>query len=146
MQQYCTTHLVKGEDLNHHGTLFAARAAAWFVEAAFVAAASEHGKPSEIVCRNLHGMSFKIPVKNGTIVQFTSRVVYTGKSSIMVYVSVADSLTGIRAVDGFMTFVTVNEESGVKISHQVKLDVSGDEEESRIRLEALCVRKENIGT
>ena len=42
MKQYETSHLVKQEDLNHHGTLFAARAAAWFVEAAFVAAGCEY--------------------------------------------------------------------------------------------------------
>lgn len=33
MKKYYTTHLVKSEDLNHHGTLFAARTASWFVEA-----------------------------------------------------------------------------------------------------------------
>lgn len=33
MRKYYTTHLVKSEDLNHHGTLFAARMASRFVEA-----------------------------------------------------------------------------------------------------------------
>lgn len=33
MKKYYTTHLVKSEDLNHHGTLFAARMASRFVEA-----------------------------------------------------------------------------------------------------------------
>ena len=51
MKKYYATHLVKSEDLNHHGTLFAARTASWFVESAFIAAACEHGDPSEIVCR-----------------------------------------------------------------------------------------------
>ena len=59
MKKYYATHLVKSEDLNHHGTLFAARTASWFVESAFIAAACEHGDPSEIVCRNIHGMSFR---------------------------------------------------------------------------------------
>ena len=48
MKKYYATHLVKSEDLNHHGTLFAARTASWFVESAFIAAACEHGDPSEI--------------------------------------------------------------------------------------------------
>ena len=65
MKKYYATHLVKSEDLNHHGTLFAARTASWFVESAFIAAACEHGDPSEIVCRNIHGMSFRTPVRNG---------------------------------------------------------------------------------
>ena len=41
MRMYETLHLVKGEDLNHHGTLFAARAAGWFAEAGFAAAVCE---------------------------------------------------------------------------------------------------------
>ena len=31
-QTLVTNRFVKGEDLNHHGTLFAGRAAEWFVE------------------------------------------------------------------------------------------------------------------
>ena len=69
MKKYYATHLVKSEDLNHHGTLFAARTASWFVESAFIAAACEHGDPSEIVCRNIHGMSFRTPVRNGSVYQ-----------------------------------------------------------------------------
>ncbi|MEL7655970.1 MAG: acyl-CoA thioesterase, partial [Bacillota bacterium] len=44
MKYYQISHLVKSEDLNHHGTLFAGRSAEWLVEAAFVAAASQHGR------------------------------------------------------------------------------------------------------
>ena len=32
MPIYKTYHLVKSEDLNHHGTLYAGRNAEWFVE------------------------------------------------------------------------------------------------------------------
>ena len=69
MKTYETHHLVKGEDLNHHGTLFAARAAAWLVEAGFATAACEHGNPDEIVMRNLQTMSFSKPVKKGSVVK-----------------------------------------------------------------------------
>ena len=37
-QIYHYDRLVKSEDLNHHGTLFAGRSAEWFVEAGFIAA------------------------------------------------------------------------------------------------------------
>ena len=50
MKIYETLHLVKGEDLNHHGTLFAARAAAWLVEAGFAAAACCPHGPSGPSC------------------------------------------------------------------------------------------------
>ncbi len=141
MEKYQTIHLVKGEDLNHHGTLFAARAASWFVETAFIAAASEYKNPSNIVCRNLHGMSFKKPIKNGSLIKFTSRVTYCGKTSLMVYVSVEDSMTGDIVIDGFLTFVTVNEETGKKIEHNISLDEPKDEEEKEIREKAILLRK-----
>jgi len=52
-----TLRLVKSEDLNHHGTLFAGRTAEWFVESGFIAAASILD-PKTIVCLKIHGMYF----------------------------------------------------------------------------------------
>lgn len=42
MKVFKISHLVKSEDLNHHGTLFAGRTAEWLVEAGFVTAAADH--------------------------------------------------------------------------------------------------------
>lgn len=138
MKVYESLHLIKGEDLNHHGTLFAARAAAWFVEAAFSAAACEHGNSKEIVCRNMHDMSFYRPIEKGSIALFKSRVVYTGKTSLIVYVKVLDALSKVKTVDGFVTFVTVEEMSGKKLIHNVTLDEAGGEEKE-IREAALHI-------
>lgn len=132
MREYETLHLVKGEDLNHHGTLFAARAAAWLVEAGFAAAACTNGNTDEIVLRNLHNMSFTKPVKKGTVVRFTSRVVYAGTTSLGVSVIAADAMTGEKAIEGYITFVTVDE-NGKKLAHGVVLDEPADEEEMRLR-------------
>ena len=140
MRQYYTTHLVKSEDLNHHGTLFAARTASWFVETAFACAACEHGDPREIVCRNIHGMSFSSPVHCGDIVRFSARVVHTGTTSLMVHVDVVSELTGQRAVDGYLTFVTVDHETGKKKPHSIVLDETTDEEELRQRQGAQALR------
>ena len=38
IKSFSTYHLVKSEDLNHHGTLYAGRSAEWFVEAGFIPA------------------------------------------------------------------------------------------------------------
>lgn len=38
------SRLVKSEDLNHHGTLFAGRMSEWFVEACSISGAIETGK------------------------------------------------------------------------------------------------------
>ncbi len=140
MKKYYTTHLVKSEDLNHHGTLFAARTASWFVEAAFACAACEHGDPSEIVCRNIHGMSFSSPVHCGDIVRFTARVVHVGTTSLMVHVDVVSELTGQKAVDGYLTFVTIDHETGKKKPHGLTLDEAEDEREARQRRDAEALR------
>jgi acyl-CoA hydrolase len=129
---YNSIHLVKGEDLNHHGTLFAARTAAWYVESAFVAAAASNKNSSEIVCRNIHGMSFGVPVEKGDVVCFSSRVARVGRTSITVHVSVRSELTGVEQVSGFVTFVTVDEE-GRKKPHGIALDESEDDMERQIR-------------
>lgn len=136
MREYETLHLVKGEDLNHHGTLFAARAASWFVEAGFAAAACTHGNSDEIVLRNLHSMSFSRPVKKGEVVRFAGRVVRAGTTSLVVAVTAADAMTGKMAVEGYITFVTVEQGTGKKLAHKVELDDTQDKEELRQREEA----------
>lgn len=141
MREYETLHLVKGEDLNHHGTLFAARAAAWLIEAGFTTVACEHGNTNEIVLRNLHNMSFSKPVQKGTVVKFVSRVVYTGSSSLMVSVIAKDAMTGEVAVEAYITFVTIEENTGKKLVHKVVLYETQDAEELRQREEALKQRR-----
>ena len=69
---FTSVHLVKGEDLNHHGTLYAGRTAEWFVESGFIAAASMT-KPENIVCLKIHGMTFNRPIRKGELPVFTSR-------------------------------------------------------------------------
>ena len=146
MKVYETLHLVKGEDLNHHGTLFAARAAAWLVEAGFAAAACEHGDTDEIVLRNLQNMSFSKPVKKGTVVRFESRVVYAGSTSLTVAVQAKDAMTGEQAIEGFITFVTIDKETGKKKKHNVMLDEIVSDvaagEEQKLREKALQLRNQ----
>lgn len=136
MKEYIATHLVKGEDLNHHGTLFAARGAAWLVESGFVAAACAQGDTSQIVCRNLQNMSFCKPVPKGAVLELKSRIVYAGRTSLMVHVGGEIVMTGEKALDGYLTFVTVRESGGGKIEHGIMLDEPQDEEEKRQRAEA----------
>jgi acyl-CoA hydrolase len=103
-----TTRLVKSEDLNHHGTLFAGRTAEWFVESGFIAAARLIN-PQNIVCLKIHGMYFTKPVRPGQILKFTSKVVYTGKSSLVSYIQVTKDETEEYLVSGFITFINVDQ-------------------------------------
>lgn len=133
MKYYQISHLVKSEDLNHHGTLFAGRSAEWLVEAAFVAAASQHGRPQDVLCVNIHGFTFKKPVQKGDIITFFSKVARVGNTSITVYVKAMSEIHGTTHVDGFLTFVCVDPDTAGKRAHGIVLDEPADEEEREIR-------------
>ena len=110
---FITQHLVKSEDLNHHGTLYAGRTAEWFVESGFIAAASLT-RPENIVCMNIHGMTFTRPIQLGELVCFESVIVFTGRSRMVAHIEMKAS--GETDVRGFITFVHVDKE-GRAIPH-----------------------------
>lgn len=132
MKDYICSRLVKSEELNHHNTLFAGRTAEWFVESAFIAAASTLGDPKNVVCLNIHGLLFRNPVNMGEIVTFTSKVVHLGKSSIVVYTKMKTELAKTTPVDGFITFISVDCK-GNKKEHGLTIDETDDEEELKLR-------------
>jgi acyl-CoA hydrolase len=128
---YKIHHLIKSEDLNHHGTLFAGRAAEWFVEAGFVAAASlTH--PENIVCMKIHGMVFSRPVRLGEIICFESKIVNTGKSRIIAYIEMKGKDQVI--VKGFITFVNVDA-AGHALPHGIVIE-PGTPEDSVLQEQA----------
>ncbi len=119
-----TQHLVKGEDLNHHGTLYAGRSAEWFVEAGFVAAA-RLVRPEHIVCLKIHGMTFNRPVRSGEIVAFESKIVLTGTSRMIALIEMkVDAVTVVR---GYITFINVDLD-GKSIPHGIEITASTPEE------------------
>lgn len=107
LKTHSICRLVKSEDLNHHGTLFAGKTAMWFVEAGFIAAASlTH--PENIVCINIHGMLFKKPVKNGHIIRLESKIVLASRTRLVSYVKVSENTNDEFCLDGFISFVHVD--------------------------------------
>lgn len=117
-------HLVKGEDLNHHRTLFAGRGAEWLVEAGFIAAA-DLLPPQYVLCLKIHGITFQRPVRPGEVVRFDSKIVLTGRSRLIAYVraTTKEELT----VDGFLTFVYVDDE-GKSRPHGITIEAETSEE------------------
>lgn len=105
MQTLTIHHLVKGEDLNHHRTLYAGRGAEWLVEAGFIAA-SNLLPPEEVLCLKIHGIQFRRPVRPGEVVRFDSKIVFTGKTRLVAYIRAETK--GELTVDGFITFVHVD--------------------------------------
>lgn len=124
--------LVKSEDLNHHRTLFAGRCAEWFVEAGFIAAASVL-PASNIVCLQIHGLSFTQPIHSGDIACFTSKIIHVGRTSLKVYVDLVRQGSENTIVNGFITFVHVGEQ-GKPEPHGLTLEITapGDIELNRM--------------
>jgi acyl-CoA hydrolase len=54
-------------------------------------------------------MYFTKPVRPGQILKFTSKVVYTGKSSLVSYIQVTKDETEEYLVSGFITFINVDQ-------------------------------------
>ncbi len=130
---FTTYHLVKSEDLNHHGTLFAGRSAEWFVESGFTAAAAMT-RPDNIVCMKIHGMSFKRPVRLGEVIRFESKIIFAGRTKLVAYIGMKGKEDADQIVEGFITFVHVDLE-GKPLPHGITVE-PGSEEESRLQEQA----------
>lgn len=138
-RNFDTYRLVKSEDLNHHGTLFAGRSAEWFIESGFIAATSLLD-PRFLICKKIHGMSFSKPIKMGSIICFRSRIVHAGKSSLIAYVKIFEGKNDEEIiVDGFITFVHVDENTKPK-SHGIVINAH-DEESKHLKKQAMSLRK-----
>lgn len=124
MQTLTIHHLVKGEDLNHHRTLYAGRGAEWLVEAGFIAA-SNLVSPEYILCLKVHGMTFTRPVEPGEVIRFDSQVVFTGRSRLIAYIRATTK--GELTVDGFITFVYVDDH-GKSRPHGITIEAETPEE------------------
>lgn len=122
-EKFETYRFVKGEDLNHHKTLFAGRAAEWFVETGLMAT-SFYVPAKNIVMVNINQMSFYKPIELGDIIHCTSLVVYAGRTSFIVYVKF--EVEEEMRVEGFISYVNVDE-NGKSKPHNIELDLETDE-------------------
>jgi len=123
-----TRHLVKGEDLNHHGTLYAGRGVEWMVEAGFIAASAATGSEN-IVCMRINSLLFRKPVPKGQMVNYQSAIVFTGRTSLTAYVKVYNSNSGAFIVDGFFTYVYTDDDGNPK-PHNLVIEPSNREEQN----------------
>ncbi len=130
-----TVHLVKSEDLNHHGTLYAGRNAEWFIEAGFIAAAGLVPARS-VVCLKIHGMTFTRPVRLGELARFTSKIIANGRSRLIAHVEM--KVGEEEVVRGFITFVHVDEEVHA-VPHGITITPSCPED-IQLQQEALALK------
>jgi acyl-CoA hydrolase len=111
LEESVICHLVRPEDLNHHGTLFAGQISKWLVEAGVIRASQLVGRPEDIVCVQLNQMTFKKPINNGDILEIKSRIAYLGKSSITIYNRVFVNKGETPLITSMATFVTVDKQN-----------------------------------
>jgi len=129
-----THHLVKHDDLNHHGTLYAGRCADWVVEAGFTAAASLT-KPEHIVCLKIHDLLFNEPARLGDLLRFESKVVYAGRSSLISFIRILRN--GQSILEAFITFIHVDRDGkpvlhGITITPTLPEDIALHEQAGRL--------------
>lgn len=108
LEETVISHLIRPEDLQHHGTLFAGRMAEWFVETCFIAACRLVGKPEDLVCIQIHGINFTKPATNGDIIEIKSKVAFLGRTSVTVHGKAFVNEDKAPSVSGMATFVTVD--------------------------------------
>ncbi|HOJ52747.1 MAG TPA: acyl-CoA thioesterase [Syntrophales bacterium] len=113
-------HLVRPEDLNHHGTLFAGQMAKWCIEAGLMAVARLIGKPEDVVCVKFDRMIFKKPVRNGELIEIKTRISQVGVSSITVFNEVFRAGDEVPIITNSATYVTVDEHNK-PYPHNLKL-------------------------
>ena len=104
--------IVFPQQTNHHGTLFGGEALALMDKAAFVAA-TRYARRT-MVTRSSKEIEFRVPVKQGQLVELRARVVETGGTSVRVDVDMyrEELLSGERmlATSGSFVFVALDED------------------------------------
>ncbi|SHH57057.1 Acyl-CoA hydrolase [Anaerosphaera aminiphila DSM 21120] len=133
MKEFSTSQLVLMGDLNHHGTLFVGKALTWLSETGFMTASMSYKNPDELVFLAMNGFKFLKPVPKGDIVTFTGKIVHLGNSSITVYVKGVSALTNEIHVEGFITYVCIDQVTRKKKNHGLIMDDASSTEEIRVR-------------
>jgi acyl-CoA hydrolase len=90
--------IVFPDHTNHIGTLFGGTALAWMDKAAFIAA-SRYARRSVVTARS-EQVDFRLPIRQGQLVETIARVVAVGRTSMQVDVALVaeDLLSGERAL------------------------------------------------
>lgn len=88
--------MVFPDHTNHLGTLFGGQALAWMDKAAFIAA-SRYARRTVVTARS-EQVDFKLPIRQGQLVETIARVVGVGRTSMQVDVELVaeDLLSGER--------------------------------------------------
>lgn len=105
-----STGFVFPNETNHHGTMFGGRVLERMDQTGAIAAA--RFAHTAVVTAAMEAVSFRHPIRAGMIIETVARVVYTGRTSMIVRVDVfaEHQLTGERrcATTGYLTMVALD--------------------------------------
>lgn len=113
------THLVKGEDLNHHKTLYGGRCVEWCVHMAYLTAQNCFAESRSLVFMSIRSLSMRSSARIGDMVQIVGRVDYVGESTIGIRIDaykVQPKEDQKPVATGTFLFCTVDEE-GKAVPH-----------------------------
>lgn len=136
MKTFRTSHTVVYGDLNPHATLYAGRAMEWAFEANFMATVHARREILGIVYKNTHKFDFFKPVRVGAVLEYAVTLVRAGEKTLTMRTGIYDSLTEELVAEAYMTFVTIDEETGKSVPNGITLDPAKTEEEKAWRAEA----------
>jgi acyl-CoA hydrolase len=145
------TELVIPNDSNILGNVLGGRVMHWMDLAAATAAHRHCG--SICVTASIEGMSFLHPIKLGQLAHLKARVVYAGRTSVMVKVIIhsEDMDTGERqkTTEAHMTFVCLGKDGRPRQVPPLKLETEMEREEharaEQIRKRRLETIQQEIG-
>lgn len=105
------SNLVLPSHANALGTIFGGTIMSWIDVTAAICAQRHSG--SVCVTASVDALNFLSPVKVGDAVTLKAKIVYTGKTSMMIYVDVTAQRIGEpdcrKCVDAYLTFVAIDE-------------------------------------
>ena len=135
------TWIVTPQDLNRHGTLFGGQLLA-LADRVAAMAALRHSR-LDCVTVSIDKVDFKAPVRNGYILDMVSRVHFTARTSMEIYVSAVaeEPNTGARELvcEAFFSFVAVGPDNRPIPVPPVELETEQDRRlnaEAKLRYEA----------
>lgn len=124
-------HIVLPSHANAVGSIFGGTVMSW-IDVVAAICAQRH---SQKICvtASVDALNFLHPIKVGDTVVLKARMVYTGRTSMMVYVIVsASDLKGGKCdncVDAYLTFVAIGEDGKPEAIPSLKLETKSQKEE-----------------
>jgi len=106
-----STEIIMPQDANSHGTLFGGKLLELMDKCAAIVALRFCQQP--VVTASFERIDFIAPINVGNIIELTSRVIFTGKTSLVIKVDVfCDTLKHAeqsKTTSGYTVFVSVDE-------------------------------------